>query len=219
MFVITADQIDSRNDQDRASEMVARLDADYGHAFALPPDQTSGDEIQVMMPNAATAIDVILTLHHAGRWSIGLGIGGVRTPLPASTRKSAGGAFIGARNAVTRAKKADARFALEIDRETEDPGAAVGADSQALNGSQVEAVVTMLLVLRQRRTSEGWEAVELLQRGLTQVEIAAELGISTAAVSQRVKTALWRVDEAVQPVLIRLLENLDRATSETEPAA
>lgn len=209
MFVITADQIDSRNDRDRASEMIARLDADYGHAFTLPPDQTSGDEIQVMMPDAQTALDVILTLHRAGHWSIGLGVGEVRTPLPASTRQSAGGAFVGARNAVMRAKKADARFALETD--AKDAAAAAGDSRQELRGDEVEALVIMLLLLRQRRTSEGWEAVDLLQHGLSQIEIATEVGISTAAVSQRIKAALWRVEDAGRPALVRLLDNLDQA--------
>lgn len=208
MFVITADQIDSRNDRDRASEMIARLDADYGHAFTLPPDQTSGDEIQVMMPDAQTALDVILTLHRAGHWSIGLGVGEVRTPLPASTRQSAGGAFVGARNAVMRAKKADARFALETD--AKDAAAAAGDSRQELRGDEVEALVIMLLLLRQRRTSEGWEAVDLLQHGLSQIEIATEVGISTAAVSQRIKAALWRVEDAGRPALVRLLDNLDQ---------
>jgi DNA-directed RNA polymerase specialized sigma24 family protein len=115
---------------------------------------------------------------------------------------------------VTRSKRTEARFALE------DAAVAPGApDARELTGDEVEALVTMLLLLRQRRTSEGWEAVELLRTGLSQVKIAAVLGISTAAVSQRVKSAQWRVEEAVRPALVRLLQNLDRATTETEPAA
>lgn len=212
MFVITADQIDSRNDRDRATEMIAALTADFGHAFPLPPDQTSGDEIQVMTADASVALDVVLALHRAGYWSTGLGIGEVNTPLPDSTRQSSGGAFVAARNAVTRSKRAEARFALEGARPA-------GPDARELTAEEVEALVTMLLLLRQRRTSEGWEAVELLRRGLSQVKIAATLGISTAAVSQRVKSAQWRVEESVRPALVRLLQNLDRATTETEPAS
>lgn len=213
MFVITADQVDSRNDRDRASEMIADLNASFGHAFPLPPDQTSGDEIQVMTADAEAALDVVLALHRAGYWSVGVGVGDVRTPLPDSTRQSSGGAFVAARNAVTRSKRTEARFALE------DAGPAGQPDDRALTGDEVEALLIMLLLLRQRRTSEGWEAVELLQRGLSQVKIAAALGISTAAVSQRLKSAQWRVEESVRPALVRLLQNLDRATTETEPAA
>lgn len=215
MFVITADQIDSRNDRDRATEMIASLTADFGHAFPLPADQTSGDEIQVMTADAAVALGVVLALHRAGYWSTGLGVGEVNTPLPESTRQSSGAAFVAARNAVTRSKRTEARFALE---DAAVDGAAAGPDARELTGDEVEALITMLLLLRQRRTSEGWEAVEMLWSGLSQVKIAAALGISTAAVSQRVKSAQWRVEEAVRPALVRLLQNLDRATTETEPA-
>ena len=209
MFVITADQIDSRNDRDRASEMIARLNADFGPAFPLPPDQTSGDEIQLMTADAEAALDVVLALHRSGFWSVGLGVGGVRAPLPASTRQASGGAFMAARDAVTRSKRTEARFALEA-------AAPAPQDDQSMPADEVEAIVTMFLLLRQRRTSEGWEAVELLRRGLPQVKIAAALGISTAAVSQRLKSAQWRVEEAVRPALVRLLGNLDRTTTESE---
>ncbi|MFC5928796.1 DNA-binding protein [Cryobacterium melibiosiphilum] len=240
MFVITADQIDSRNDRDRAGEMIAQLTADLGQAFSLPADQTSGDEIQILMPNARSALTTILALHRSGFWSIGLGVGSVRTPLPLATRQATGGAFIAARTAVTRAKKTDARFALNVEASVADavsppepldadPGArtperpALGSPTrpavEQLDAVDVEALLAMLLLLRQRRSIEGWEATDLLEQGLPQVEIAGILGISTAAVSQRVKSALWRVDEAARPALVRLLENLDRATSETDPAA
>ena len=209
MFVITADQIDSRNDRDRASEMIARLNADFGPAFLLPPDQTSGDEIQLLTADADAALNVVLALHRAGYWSIGLGIGDVRTPLPASTRQASGGAFVAARDAVNRSKRTEARFALEA-AATVPPGDPTPA------ADEVEAIVTMLLLLRQRRTNEGWEAIELLRRGLPQVQIAAALGISTAAVSQRLKSAQWRVEEAVRPALVKLVQNLDRATTESE---
>ena len=209
MFVITADQIDSRNDRDRASEMIARLNADFGPAFLLPPDQTSGDEIQLLTADADAALNVVLALHRAGHWSIGLGIGDVRTPRPASTRQASGGAFVAARDAVNRSKRTEARFALEA-AATVPPGDPTPA------ADEVEAIVTMLLLLRQRRTNEGWEAIELLRRGLPQVQIAAALGISTAAVSQRLKSAQWRVEEAVRPALVKLVQNLDRATTESE---
>ena len=268
MYVITADQIGSRHDRDRAGEMIAQLTAGFGAGYVLPADQTSGDEIQVMMTDAATALGTILALHRSGHWTIGLGIGQVRTPYPQATRQAAGGAFIAARDAVTRAKKSDARFALDVApatlveasasptpaeygdraagdddytghnnapeayRDDEYAPAAHGRDPHAsrehpIDGSnrpvefdaaEVEALLSLLLLLRHRRSREGWEATDLLEQGLPQVEIAGILGISTAAVSQRVKSALWRADEAARPALVRLLRNLNRATSETDPA-
>ncbi|HSP75125.1 MAG TPA: DNA-binding protein [Cryobacterium sp.] len=244
MFVITADQIGSRTDRDRAGEMIAELVAAFGPAFTLPPDQTAGDEIQLLVPDADTALAVVLALQRAGHWSIGLGIGEVRTPLPETTRQASGGAFVAARAAVTRAKKAEARFSLEVDPAVEpavepagepadgpagdragERAADLSADLSSgraaplLNADGVEALITTLLLLRQRRSKEGWAAIDLLQSGMSQVVIAAELGISTAAVSQRIRSAGWRVDQAAQPALVRLLENLEHATTETDPAA
>jgi hypothetical protein len=216
MFVITADQIDSRHDRDRASDMIAQLVHRHPAAFALPPDQTSGDEIQLLVPAAGDAFATLLDLHRAEFWSIGIGVGSIRTPLPQSTRQATGDAFIAAREAVTRAKRAEARFALDV------PAAGPGANRSAADspepptGADVEALVTMLLLLRQRRTPEGWQAVDLLDDGLAQTAIARTLGISTAAVSQRVKSAQWRVERAAHPALVRLLHNLDRDTSETD---
>jgi len=240
MFVITADQIDSRHDRDRAGEMIARLAADFGPAFLLPPDQTSGDEIQVLLRDAATALDVVFALHRSGHWSIGLGIGPVREPLPHATRQASGAAFIAARAAVTRAKKADARFALDADGSGEatvagasagrtHPGSPAGvarrlpapgssAGEPILAGGEVEALIATVLLLRQRRSPEGWAAVDLLRDGLSQVEIAGRLGITPAAVSQRIKSALWRVEEAAHPALVKLVEDLEQTSTETDTA-
>ena len=208
MFVITADQIDSRHDHDRARETIARLVAEHPGAFTLPPDQTAGDEIQVLVSTARTALEAILTLHRSGHWSIGLGVGAVRTPLPASTRQATGGAFITAREAVLRAKKAEAHFALEVSH----PDAAAPG---------IEALLTMLLLLRQRRTPQGWQAGDLFETGLAQTDIAERLGITTGAVSQRHKAAQYRVEQAARPALVTLLEQLDAApnddANETEP--
>ncbi len=215
MFVITADQIGSRNDRDRAGEMIAELVAAFGPAFTLPPDQTAGDEIQLLLHDAGTTLAAVLALQRAGHWSIGLGIGDLRTPLPETTRQASGGAFIAARAAVTRAKKAEARFSLEVGPVGD---LASGHPAPLLDADGVEALITTLLLLRQRRSKEGWVAIDLLERGMTQVEIAADLGISTAAVSQRIRSALWRVDQSAQPALVRLLENLEHTTTETDPA-
>ncbi|TFC00469.1 DNA-binding protein [Cryobacterium adonitolivorans] len=208
MFVITADQIDSRHDRDRASDMINELMLRHAEAFMLPPDQTSGDEIQLLVGTAADAFAVVLDLHRTGFWSVGVGIGPVRTPLPATTRQATGDAFIAARAAVTRAKRSEARFALDTPPAPDRRGASTGAE--------VEALVTMLLLLRQRRSNEGWEAVDLLESGLAQTAIARTLGISTAAVSQRVKSAQWKVERAAHPALVRLLDNLDSDTLDSD---
>jgi hypothetical protein len=211
MYVVTADQINSRSDQDRAGDLIRALSAEFQSAFVLPPDQTAGDEIQFMIQDAGAAFDAILLAQRSGHWSIGLGIGTVRTPLAASTRQAVGGAFIAARDAVTRAKRTETRFALAtVNTETEAAG---------LAADELEALIGMLLLLRQRRSVEGWQAIDLVQSGLSQAEAALHLGISTAAISQRLKTAAWRAERAARPALVKLLTDLHRRTLETEPTA
>ena len=212
MFVITADQVDSRNDRDRAGDLVEQLTERFPGAFLLPPDQTSGDEIQMLLADAGDCLDVILAIQRTNHWSIGLGVGAVRTPLPAATRHASGAAFIAARDAVTRAKRTDARFALSM----AEAGAGVRGTSPAMTAADLEALVAMLLLVRRRRSAEGWEVVDLLTAGRSQAQAAAQLGISTAAVSQRVKSALWRVEEAARPALVKLLATLDAHLSEMD---
>ncbi|GAA4058674.1 DNA-binding protein [Agromyces indicus] len=200
MFVVTADQIGSRADIDRSAAMQEELQAEHGDRLALPVDQTAGDEVQAITADPGTALELVLALHRAERWSIGLGVGDVREPLPDAVRKAAGPAFIAAREAVDAAKRADARFAL---RAADDrPG--------TLDAAQVEALVRLLLLLRDRRTPQGWEAVDLVRDGRTQKDAARLLGISDAAVSQRLRAAQWNADGDAVPALVRLLAELDR---------
>ena len=112
MFVVTADQVASRRDADRTGDLVAALTERYADQLLLPADQTAGDEIQLVTRSASTALSIVLDATRTGRWSVGLGVGRIRTPLPDAARKATGSAFIAAREAVEAAKRADGRFAL-----------------------------------------------------------------------------------------------------------
>jgi DNA-binding NarL/FixJ family response regulator len=96
---------------------------------------------------------------------------------------------------VDRAKKATTRVAITAPE----------------GGADAEALVRLLIELRDRRTAEGWEVYDLLAEGITQREAAARLGISEAAVSLRVRSAGLRTEEAAVPALIRVLSGLDPA--------
>ena len=65
--------------------------------------------------------------------------------------------------------------------------------------------------MRDRRTPQGWEAIDLVREVGSQKRAAERLGISDAAVSQRLKSAVWSVDDEARPGLVRLLADLDRA--------
>ena len=143
----------------------------------------------------AAALEICLALLRDGRWSVGLGAGALETPLPADIRAARGSAFVLARDAVERAKSVPGRVAVSA----ADPVAAEDA----------EAYLRLLVDLRDRRSSHGWEVADLLAQGLTQKRIAAQLGITPTAVSLRAKAAGLRLEEAAVPALVRTLERLD----------
>jgi hypothetical protein len=222
MFVVTADQVGSRTDIDRSAAMQRELQERFGRRLRLPLDQTAGDELQALTDDPATALDLVLAFGRDGHWSIGLGVGDVRLPLPDAVRKAAGGAFIAAREAVEAAKRADGRFAL---RAATPPASAADAAAQApaqaadshtatptLTAPELEPLIRLLLLVRDRRSPQGWEAIDLVRDGHSQKNAASILGISDAAVSQRLKAAVWSVDDEARPGLVRLLAELDRAT-------
>lgn len=192
MFVLTADQRDSRTGADLVPSALALVDGVGGRRLARA-ERTVGDEIQTATTDAATALDVALALTRTGEWSVGIGTGIIETPLPDDIRAARGPAFIRARDAVERAKKTPLRFAL------------TGEDA-----GDAEALVRLLLDLRDRRTPPGWEVHDLLARGLTQREAAAHLGVTESAVSLRARAAGIRTEQAAIPALVRALEAADR---------
>lgn len=202
MFIITADQVDSRHLDDIAGPTVESLNTRYGTRLALPVDRNAGDEIQALVSDAGTALAIIVDLTRAGQWSVGCGVGRVRTPLPANTREASGPGFVAARAAVERAKKAQLRFALV----GETRGSAAAA----------EALIELLLLVRARRTHQGWELFDLLANGSTQAAAAQALGISPQAVSQRARAAGIRTELAAIPALADVLARVDVDDEENE---
>src|ERR1700712_445087 len=112
MFVITADQVDSRGRADIVAPTLVSFSDRFGSRLARPPDRNAGDELQLLAMDAATALDLVLSLTRAGTWSVGLGVGSVRLPLPEHTREATGDAFVAARSAVGRAKRLPTRLAV-----------------------------------------------------------------------------------------------------------
>lgn len=196
MFIITADQRDSTRGEDLVPSGLEAVRRAAGDALAVPPERTAGDEIQAAITTARGALDVALALTRAETWSVGLGVGAVDIPLPDQVRAGRGPAFVSARDAVERAKKTATRIAV------------TGSDEAA---SDAEALVRLLVELRDRRTDEGWEVHDLLADGLTQRDAAERIGISEGAVSRRASTAALRTEEAAVPALARVLASLDTA--------
>ncbi|MFI2364194.1 hypothetical protein [Promicromonospora sp. NPDC019610] len=78
--------------------------------------------------------------------------------------------------------------------------------------AEVEALLRLLAAIRARRTPQGWEVADTLaslaDKPGRQRIVAQSLHISEQAVSQRVRAALWQEEEAVRPVVVRLLAEL-----------
>ncbi|PFG31077.1 DNA-binding protein [Paramicrobacterium agarici] len=198
MFIITADQIDSRHTKDAVSGTLTALNTKHARALELPAERTAGDEIQLITDDAHTALTITLGLFRESRWSIGLGVGDVALPLGESTRASTGDAFFAARAAVERAKPRPVRFACEGGERV---------DRQSVE--DFDALVSILLLVLDRRTDGGWEVHDLLAMGMTQAEAAEKLGITAGAVSLRVRAAGIRQEDAAAKALVRMLEELN----------
>lgn len=203
MFVVTADQRGSRTGPDLVPAGLDAVTRLAGPRLAIAPARTAGDELQVAIPDVRTVVDVALHLSRLQKWSVGIGVGRVEQPLPADVRAARGDAFVNAREGVDRAKKTPTRIAV------------VGGEEAA----DAEALLRLLVELRDRRTAEGWELHDLLAEGLTQREAAARLGVTEGAVSLRARNAGLRTEESARPALERLLSRADAAATGAHASA
>jgi len=181
-FVLIADQVGSRTADDRVPAALATL-GDL--PVALPFERTAGDELQGLLDDPQSVVTAVTRLTRLGGWRIGLGAGTVDSPLPASTRAARGPAYLAARAAIDSARTAPAELALALPASVR--GAAYGEVSDAVEDA--EAALWLLRTVLARRSEEGWELMDLLDKGLTNARAAQRLGISPSAVSQRLSRA------------------------------
>ncbi len=189
MFVLTVDQRRSRRTRDRVDDLLRDL-AGRGD-LVRPFERTAGDEVQGVVARPETVVDLTLLLVRDRGWSVGVGIGPVDDPLPASTRAGSGPAFASARAAVTAAKNRETGLAV------------VGPDETGAR--RAETALDLVATVLQRRTGPGAEAVALVRDGLSQVEVAERLGVSKQAVSQRLRAADWQLEEPGRDLAAHLL--------------
>jgi hypothetical protein len=162
-------------------------------------ERTAGDEFQGLLTDQLSVVSAILDLVNDGHWSIGVGIGSVEEPVPASTRAARGPAYALARLAVEAAKRAPQHLVVR------------GAEQTAAD--DVEAALALLSAVVTGRSPQAREAIELAERGLTQAEIAAKLGVTRQAVGQRLTAAHWPEERRARPALARLLARADAAAT------
>jgi hypothetical protein len=173
MFVLTVDQRRSRTTQDAVPQLLADLNQRPG--LVLPFERTAGDEVQGLVREPSEVTEIVMTLLRGSAWWVGVGVGPLELPLPASARAGRGHAYVAAREAGEAAQSMPA-------------GVAVRGDETSVH---VQSAFGLLATVVHRRSQPGWEVVELLSRGLRQVEVAERLGITPQAVSSRLRVAAW----------------------------
>lgn len=205
MFVITADQINSRGDVDRVPTALTSI-ADLEPGLVLPYGRFAGDELQFITDDAHVALELVLRLTRSEHWSVGLGVGAVRLPLPDTAAAATGPAFISAREAISAAKRSATGFALR------------GPSDAHPTDDETGALVDLLLTLRTRRSEEGWSVCDLMDTGITQTAVATILGITPQAVSLRLRTAGWRIEERARRGLVVLLRMFEERAADADAA-
>ena len=194
MYVLTIDQRNSTHEHDRVPELLICL---AGVRTAVPFERSVGDEVQGILASAEDVIDAALRCLRDGGWYVGIGIGTVELPLPATPREGRGSAFVDARAAVERAKKTGDRAPLAVE------GAHGAADA--------EGVLSLIGRFVMHRTDAEWRILDLLepqQRG-SQSAVARALDISPQAVSKAVFRSAWIEEWAARPAAAVLLQLAD----------
>lgn len=173
-LVLTADQRGSQHAPDRVGELLAAL-SDIPTRLAF--QRTAGDEVQSLVTDPTHVPALVERVLRSGGWRLGLGLGGVETPVPRDVREARGPAFVRARRAVEAARTSPAALRVQA------PAAAEPA-ARAL-----ESALWLWASLLERRTARGWEVVDLVDAGATYEQAAQHLGITASAVSQRAAAA------------------------------
>ena len=173
VLVLTVDQRSSRGAPDRVPGALAALEA-LPVTPLLAFERTAGDEFQGVLDDPRALAPLVELLLRDDAWNIGLGIGDVDLPHPASARAGNGPAYVRAREAVTAAKTSPWHLRVS------------GPEPTARD---LESTLWLWAALLGRRTPRGWEVVDLVDEGLTYEEAGRRLGIGQSAVSQRAQAA------------------------------
>ncbi|WP_262849250.1 SatD family protein [Mumia quercus] len=198
MYVMTLDQRGSRRGNDAVPELLEDLATTVEPVRAF--ERTAGDEVQGLLDSPDDVVRVVVRALRDGRWWIGVGVGEVEGPLPATTRAGRGPAYVRARAAVERAK-------------VEPQPVVVRAEEGEL-AEDAESALWLLASLLGRRSEAGWEAVDAMGHAgsphpPTQREAASALGISAQAMSRRLAVAGWTEERRGRTLAARLLAASD----------
>lgn len=200
-WVVNVDQRRSRREPDRVEGALELTRALEG--VLLPFERTAGDEVQGLLGDGAAIVrlmeglarlDARAGLDEPG-WRIGIGLGAVENVRVESTRAARGSAYLAGREAVEKASRAPAHLAV------------IAAEEAAREAIELaESALILLRTVISRRSTKGWEVVDLMTAGETQIEVAERLDVSESAVSQRLARASWREGVRGAELAVHLLQ-------------
>lgn len=208
MYVVTIDQRHSRQSSDRVPDLLQALST---VPTVLGFERTVGDEVQALLADPAAVVEAVLRAVRAKDWSIGVGLGSVQLPLPASSREASGTAFIAAREAVEQAKRKGSKLPLALC--TSESGAGAKARVEGLAATaDAEAVLVLIGQLVATRSATQWVVLDRLrdEPDLPLTGIAKHVGISHQAVGGLLQRSHWQEEQAALPAAAALLERAGR---------
>lgn len=153
------------------------------------------EEIESIPATAEAVLTLVMALLAAGDWAIGIGIAKDSDPK-AGADDSAEKALSAAHSVLAKGGKAG-HVKTRI----------CSSDKKAhAMAEDISAAFALLHHVISRRSPEGREATHLMRAGWTQVEAAAELGVSKQAINQRLAAAGWNAELAGWNLAAHLLE-------------
>jgi hypothetical protein len=182
---MTLDQRRSRQHPDAVESLLDVFNA-AGSGLVRSFERTVGDEIQGLAKDADLVVALLTEAARRRNWWIGIGVGPVDEPTPGTVRAARGPALVAARDAVEKAKSAPTRLAVRA-----------GRRDDAASVARAEAALRAWVMVLDRRTPEGWEAIDQMTKSATQKDAAAVLGISAQSLNTRLRRAGWHDQQAI----------------------
>jgi hypothetical protein len=148
-------------------------------------DRTAGDEMQALVADGEALRTVLRESIADGRWSVGVGIGPVEHPLPASVREGRGPAYWAARTALTKAKARRQGRPVAV-RSAE----GYGSSSDETASFSLERCLGVLAFIINRRTPKQRKAADVsYAAGYSVRSVIEQLGLSPQGAHQILNAA------------------------------
>lgn len=198
--------------QDAIFGAVEQANTDYADKLASRFAVTHGDEVQGLLPAVNSTACLTVCEQFIDRLQpesvrIGLGVGSLATKVQPSAIGMDGEAWHRAQRAIEHARRRRSTFVLD------------GPDSRHPVADQesvadLNAVIDYLLSHRMHWTDNQREAVNLLHSLGSRQAVSEHLGISAAAISQRLSGCMWDKYERLRQTANRQMATYIEALSE-----